>query len=65
MRPLQRQRRPDRRPVRLARRLAHYVTEHAVRLPAEFVSRAVRRLDDLEQAEADMAWWNRAGRRNG
>ncbi|MFD7645579.1 hypothetical protein ACFV4P_33570 [Kitasatospora sp. NPDC059795] len=45
--------------------LAHYVTEHAVRLPAEFVSRAVRRLDDLEQAEADMAWWNRAGRRNG
>ncbi len=38
--------------------LAHYVTEHAVRLPAEFVSRARRRLDDLEQAAPDFTWWN-------
>lgn len=37
--------------------LAHYVHVHAVRLPADFVSHAVSRLDELESAEVDGRWW--------
>ncbi len=42
--------------------LAHYVREHAVRLPVEFVSHAVARLEALEDAEVDDEWWRRAAR---
>jgi len=37
--------------------LAHYVDEHAVRLPAEIVSHAMSRSDVLEDAEVSDAWW--------
>lgn len=37
--------------------LAHYVMEHAVRLPQEFVDHALSRLDALEAESADPAWW--------
>lgn len=39
--------------------LAHYVDEHDVRLPAEFVAHALQSLDDLERAERDDDWWRR------
>ncbi|PJN23038.1 hypothetical protein [Kitasatospora sp. CB02891] len=38
--------------------LGHYVEEHAVRLPAEFVRHAVDRLDALEARELDFSWWD-------
>jgi hypothetical protein len=42
--------------------LAHYVDEHDVRLPDEFVQHAISRLAELEAAEVDDAWWkNRRG----
>lgn len=37
--------------------LQHYVDEHGVRLPREFVDHAVRRLRELEDATIDDAWW--------
>ncbi|MFJ2582806.1 hypothetical protein [Kitasatospora aureofaciens] len=37
--------------------LSHYVTAHSVRLPAEFVSHVLRRLDALEEADFDFSWW--------
>jgi len=37
--------------------LAHYVSEHAVRLPGEVVAHAVQRLDSLEATSASLDWW--------
>jgi hypothetical protein len=37
--------------------LAHYVQEHDVRLPDEFVRHARSRLDALEATEVDTSWW--------
>lgn len=37
--------------------LAHYVEEHAVRLPAELVNHALRRLDVLENSTPTLDWW--------
>ena len=37
--------------------LAHYVDEHAVRLPAEVVAHAMSRSDVLEDANVSEAWW--------
>ena len=37
--------------------LAHYVTDHGVRLPDDFVEYAVARLDEVEAAEVETAWW--------
>jgi hypothetical protein len=37
--------------------LDHYVDEHDVRLPAEFVAHAVARLEALETATVDDSWW--------
>jgi hypothetical protein len=37
--------------------LAHYVDEHEVRLPQEFVDHAVARVNEIEAAESDPAWW--------
>lgn len=37
--------------------LAHYVAEHGVRLPEEFVQHAEARTESLEQAERDPTWW--------
>ena len=42
--------------------LAHYVAEHAVRLPAEFVEHAFRTEETLGQAEVDETWWRSQGR---
>ena len=42
--------------------LAHYVDQHDVRLPDEFVRHAVARLLEFEAAEIDGEWWsNRQG----
>jgi hypothetical protein len=38
--------------------LAHYVDGHDVRLPAEFVHHAISRMDEIEEAEVDQAWWS-------
>ena len=35
----------------------HYVVEHGVRLPRDFEEYAIQRMDDLESAEVDRAWW--------
>ena len=43
--------------------LGHYVDEHDVRLPDEFVQHAVRRLGELEAAEVDDSWWKTAADR--
>lgn len=40
--------------------LAHYVYEHKVRLPKDFVDHAVRRLNDFESRGRDTSWWLRA-----
>lgn len=40
--------------------LAHYVYEHKVRLPKDFVDHAVRRLNDFEARGRDASWWLRA-----
>jgi hypothetical protein len=37
--------------------LVHYIDEHAVRLPASFVTHAVQRLEEIEAATVDDAWW--------
>lgn len=37
--------------------LAHYVSEHAVRLPAEFLAHLERELDVIGAIEVDDAWW--------
>ena len=39
--------------------LAHYVQEHRVRLPKEFVDHALRRLRDHRERGRDTAWWLR------
>jgi hypothetical protein len=37
--------------------LAHYVDDHDVRLPAEFVDHALGYLDRLGHADRDVTWW--------
>jgi hypothetical protein len=37
--------------------LAHYVSDHSVRLPGEFVAHAVERLDSLESSSPSLDWW--------
>jgi hypothetical protein len=37
--------------------LAHYVYDHKVRLPEEFVRHALRQQDELEAHGTDLAWW--------
>ena len=37
--------------------LSHYVVEHQVRLPTEFLIHIDRRLGELEQLEVNDAWW--------
>ena len=37
--------------------LAHYVDDHAVRLPPSFVAHAIRRLAEIETAGSDDSWW--------
>jgi hypothetical protein len=39
--------------------LAHYVRDHSVRLPQDFVSHAVRRLQALEERGRETDWWLR------
>jgi hypothetical protein len=40
--------------------LRHYVDQHSVRLPAEFVRHAIGRLDEIETANVDSSWWSAA-----
>lgn len=37
--------------------LAHYASEHAVRLPERFVAHVSIMIDALEGAERDVDWW--------
>jgi hypothetical protein len=37
--------------------LAHYLDGHAVRLPTALVSRVIEKLDQIERATTDGAWW--------
>jgi hypothetical protein len=37
--------------------LAHYVLEHSVRLPAEFVAHVVARNDLTDDVQVDESWW--------
>lgn len=37
--------------------LAHYVEEHQVRLPQEFVDHVLARLEAQDAAEVDETWW--------
>lgn len=37
--------------------LAHYVYDHAVRLPQEFVDHAIGRLEELATAHVSLDWW--------
>ncbi|WP_251043454.1 hypothetical protein [Arthrobacter sp. ISL-48] len=37
--------------------LAHYVVEHAVRLPDRFVRHSFATIDSLESAARDVEWW--------
>ena len=37
--------------------LAHYVSEHSVRLPGDVVQHAVERLDSLEATRPSLEWW--------
>jgi len=37
--------------------LAHYLTDHQVRLPAEFVQHVERSMDELDEATVDPSWW--------
>lgn len=39
--------------------LAHYVYDHDIRLPGEFVEHALRRQRELEEAESSVEWWLR------
>lgn len=41
--------------------LTHYVAEHAVRLPANFVAHVHRFTAALETAEVDEDWWRQLG----
>lgn len=43
--------------------LAHYVQEHAVRLPEEFVAHARLRQRELTKRGSDLSWWLEATRR--
>jgi hypothetical protein len=43
--------------------LAHYVREHAVRMPQEFVTHALARLRELESRGSDLSWWLAANRK--
>lgn len=43
--------------------LAHYVQEHSVRLPAEFLAHVEWRSREQESAERDLAWWLEQTRR--
>jgi hypothetical protein len=40
--------------------LTHYVSEHDVRLPEQFVSHAISRLERIEQAPRERDWWREA-----
>lgn len=40
--------------------LAHYVVEHAVRLPDRFVRHAFAKIDGLESAVRNVDWWRGA-----
>lgn len=42
--------------------LAHYVSHHDVRMPAEFVEHVQTRLESLTNASVDAEWWRRATR---
>jgi len=37
--------------------LAHYVSEHSVRLPPDIVAHARQRLQEIESAIVDESWW--------
>jgi hypothetical protein len=37
--------------------LVHYLDDHAVRLPSEFVRHAFERLDEIESSTLDLTWW--------
>jgi hypothetical protein len=37
--------------------LVHYVADHEVRLPAEFVEHALEYLDRLGDSDRDIEWW--------
>jgi hypothetical protein len=37
--------------------LGHYVLDHGVRLPAEFLAHIDQRRDELDELDRDMAWW--------
>lgn len=39
--------------------LVHYLREHAVRLPDEFIAEVLDRITDLEVAPRDDTWWRR------
>nr|BEK63113.1 hypothetical protein KPHV_03400 [Kitasatospora purpeofusca] len=39
--------------------LSHYVLDHSVRLPGEFLAHVGQRLDTLEELERDSSWWRR------
>ena len=41
--------------------LAHYVTAHAVRLPAAFVEHVRSFMDEIESAHVDETWWRSLG----
>ena len=41
--------------------LAHYVTAHAVRLPAAFVEHVHAFTDAIESADVDESWWRSLG----
>jgi hypothetical protein len=43
--------------------LAHYIDEHAIRLPRRFVEHAVGRLDAIEEASLNLDWWRTQGPR--
>jgi hypothetical protein len=41
--------------------LAHYLTEHGVRLPREFVEHVYAELDRLSEADRETEWWRSRG----
>lgn len=41
--------------------LAHYVKEHGVRLPAEFVAHVQGQQEAMEEVEYDTEWWRLQG----
>lgn len=42
--------------------LAHYVSDHSVRLPERFVSHALSMIETFEAAGRDESWWRSLGR---